>query len=188
MRRPSNLGGVPLVEGAPERRDKRRDVGEERIDHLRKEVVASEVAQALERCAVDGPVGAPGRSGRVLSGRPHTVQRFRQHFRANRLRHVVVHSRREASVPVLGQRVRRHRDDAGSRLRPPRADPSRRVETVELRHLHVHQHDVVPATLERLDRFETVRRDVGSVAEPVEQAERDLLVDRIVLGKQDRKR
>ena len=41
--------------------------------------------------------------------------------------------------------------------RPPLADPARGVETVELRHLHVHQHDVVGLPLERVDRLETVR-------------------------------
>ena len=90
--------------------------------------------------------------------------------RADRLRHVVVHPRREARFAILLHRVRRHRDDAGPRLRRPAlADPARGVETVQLGHLHVHQHDVVGLSLERLQRLEPVRRDVGAVAELLEQ-------------------
>ena len=57
-----------------------------------------------------------------------------------------------------------------------------------MRHLDVHEHDVVRTALERLDRLDPVRRDVGAVAEPLEQAERHLLVHRVVFGEQDPQR
>ena len=121
--------------------------------------------------------------------RLRALQRRGELLGADRLRDVVVHAGREARLAILGQRVRRHRDDVrAALLRPALADPARGVEAVELRHLHVHQDDVVRLPLERLDRLEAVRRDVGAVAEPLEQAERDLLVHRVVLGEQDPQR
>ena len=78
----------------------------------------------------------------------------------------------------------RGRDSVG----PALADAARGVEAVHLGHLDVHQHDVVGLPLERLERLEAVRRDVGAVAQLVEHPERDLLVHGVVLGQEDPQR
>jgi hypothetical protein len=63
---------------------------------------------------------------------------------------------------------------------PPRGRPSR--------HLHVHQHDIIGLTLDRLDGLDAVRREVGAVAHLLQDAQRELLVHRIVLGQEDAQR
>ena len=67
-------------------------------------------------------------------------------------------------------------------------DPPRGFEPVHLRHLHVHQHDVVGLPLDRLDGLDAVRREVGAVAHLLQDAQRELLVDDVVLGQQDAQR
>ena len=118
-----------------------------------------------------------------------TAERLRELVGTDGLGDVVVHSGREARFAILGQRVRRHGDDAGPLLRRPAlADPARGVETVELGHLHVHQHHVVRPAFERLQSLETIPRHVGAIAELVEQPERHLLVHGVVLGQEDPQR
>ena len=68
VRRPPDLGGVSLLEGVAKRREERRHVGEERIDHLGDEVVAPELAQALQCGAVDLTVGNPRRRRGIRTG------------------------------------------------------------------------------------------------------------------------
>ena len=188
VRRPAQLLGAPFVERAAEGRDQLRRVREEGVDHLAEELVAAEVAQVLERAVVEADVlDRLGAAVRVRAGLG-TLERRHELLGADRLRDVVVHAGREARLAILGERVRRHRDDVRAALgRPALADPARRVEAVELRHLDVHQDDVVRPALERLDRLEPVVRDVGAVAELLEEAQRDLLVHRVVLREQDAK-
>ena len=50
---------LSLVERAAERREQRRRVREERVDHLGEEVVAAELPQALERGGVEADVARP---------------------------------------------------------------------------------------------------------------------------------
>ena len=61
------------------------------------------------------------------------------------------------------------------------ADPDRRLEAVELRHVAVHEEKVVLDALHRVDRLEAVGGDVGAMAELGEHAHRDLLIDLVVL-------
>ena len=109
--------------------------------------------------------------------------------RTDRLADVVVHAGGEAQLAVTGHRVGRHGGDPRTgRRRPAGTDPTRRLEPVELGHLDVHQHQVVRARLERRDRLQPVAGHVRAIAQLLEQAERELLVHRVVLGKQDAQR
>ena len=68
------------------------------------------------------------------------------------------------------------------------ADLSRRLVAVELGHLAVHQHGGVARPLDRLDRRATVVGHLRAVAAAVEQADREQLVDRAVLGDEHERR
>ena len=165
--RRSCVAFLGVVDRVPHLREKAGGLRQERIDHLAEKGGTAHGLQVVERLTVElgdpgGPGGPGGLRGAVLDGAQRISQRRCQHFQPNRLGQVVVHSCRQALLAVLGHRVGRHGDDAGSAVRPPFADPSGRVEAVELRHLHVHQHDVVRALLERLERLQPVPRDVGA--------------------------
>ena len=109
--------------------------------------------------------------------------------RSDRLADVVVHAGGEAQLTVAGHGVRRHGGDPRTgRCRPAGTDPTRRLEPVELGHLDVHEHQVVGLRLERRDRLQPVAGHVRAVAQLLEQAERELLVHRVVLGDQDAQR
>ena len=72
----------------------------------------------------------------------------------DRLGDVVVHPGGEARLAVALHGVGGHRDDPRpGRAGPAAPDPAGRLEAVELRHLDVHQDDVVVAALERRDRL-----------------------------------
>ena len=65
-----------------------------------------------------------------------------------------------------------------------RADRGRRLEPVHLRHLDVHQDDVEPLAIERLQRLPTVLDRNHRMAPLLEQADSHLAVHGIVLGEQ----
>ena len=88
---------------------------------------------------------------------------------------------REALLAVVLERVRGQGDDP-RRPAGPRLDPAGRLEAVELRHLDVHEDDVVGLALDGIDGEPAVLDDVRPVAEPLQHARRDALVDRVVLG------
>ena len=79
--------------------------------------------------------------------------------------------------------VRGQGDDPRRRT-GPRPDPAGGLESVELRHLHVHENDVVGLALDRFHREAAVLDDVRLVAELLQHAGGDVLVDRVVLGDQ----
>ena len=186
MRRPPQLLAALFRQRPAKGRDQLRRIREEGIDHLAEERVTPQITQALERAVVEADVRDGGRTAAAVRERLHALQRGGELLGADRLRHVVVHAGLEAGLAILGQRVRRHRDDVRpTLLRPILANPAGGIEAVEMRHLDVHEHDVVRPAFERLDRLEPVRRDVGAVAEPLQQAERHLLVHRVVFGEQD---
>jgi hypothetical protein len=83
--------------------------------------------------------------------------------------------------------VRRHRHDAGAASGAgfALANRRRRFDAAHLGHLDVHQHDVVAALLELLERFQAVVGDLDAVAAPRQQADRHPLVDDVVFGEQD---
>ena len=118
-----------------------------------------------------------------------TLQRLRQPSWLDGLGDVVVHAGVEEPFPVALQRVGGHRDDPRLRGRGDvRADPAGGLHAVHLRHLHVHQHDVVGPLFEHREDFEPVAGDIGRVAEPTQQADGNLLVHLVVLGKENSQR
>src|SRR6478735_1733317 len=93
-----------------------------------------------------GSCGSSGQAGSSLGDRRLEL------LGADWLAHVVVHAGREARLAVAGHRVGGEADDPDRPLRPAAADPTGRLEAVHLGHLDVHQHDVVAAVLDRVDR------------------------------------
>jgi hypothetical protein len=90
-------------------------------------------------------------------------------------------------LTVGGARVRRHRHDGdvvtadgGPRI----ADGARRVVAVQLRHLAVHQHEVVVLAFQLQERVTSVLGQANVVAESLEDARGDELVDRVVFHDQ----
>jgi PAS domain S-box-containing protein len=55
----------------------------------------------------------------------------------------------------------------------------------DLRHLHVHQHQVVRQAVHRLDGFDAIGGDIGAIPHRFEQQEGELLVHGVVLGEKD---
>ena len=68
------------------------------------------------------------------------------------------------------------------------ANPARRLDPVQLRHLDVHQDEVVDVLPDGVDGLGPVRGDVGGVAEAFQHQERELAVRRVVLGEEDPER
>jgi hypothetical protein len=102
------------------------------------------------------------------------------------LRNVIVHACGNAKFAVTLHGIRRGRDDSGLAVRGKHlADLPRGLVAVHVRHLHIHQHKIIMAALQRDDRRETVRDGVRAVAEPSEETQRDLLVHGVVLRQQD---
>jgi len=131
------------------------------------------------RTAVCGGPGAPR-----TSLRQPLQQRCVQGVRIDRFTDVVVHSCLQALRPILPECVGGHREN---RYRAPArqaADGARRVEPVRLRHLHVHQDQVVGAPLCHLQRFFPGAGDVDLQSHRPQQVERHLLIDDVVLGQQ----
>ena len=99
----------------------------------------------------------------------------------------------EARFPVALHGVGGHGDDPDRQYAAfgwDRAGPDLPgcFEAVHLGHLDVHEDEVVRELLDGLDGLDAVRGDVGAVAHRLEDEERDLLVDRVVLGQQDAQR
>ncbi len=64
-------------------------------------------------------------------------------------------------------------------------DTAGRFHPVHLRHVHVHQHEVVRHRVDRCHGLDAVPGDVSPVSEPPQQEEHDLAGDRVVLDEQD---
>ena len=125
---------------------------------------------AVERGVVDDedparqgdPVaGGWGHAGPPASGGSSLRDRRLELLGADRLADVVVHPGGEARLAVAGHGVGGEPDDPEPAIRPPGTDPTGRLEAVHLGHLDVHQHDVVAARLDGVDRGLAVADDVG---------------------------
>ena len=125
-------------------------------------------AWAARRASPGGDRVAPGRAaraaapGRVAPSRPEVaLEDVEQVVALDGLGEVVVHPGLDAPLAVARHRVRGHRDDRHARPALgglAGADAARRLEPVELGHLAVHEHEVVPRAAERLERLDAVLR------------------------------
>ena len=89
---------------------------------------------------------------------------------------------------VLAEDMRGEGDHRGTRpgiVRFPLAQLVRGLETVEHRHLTIHQHQVVRLSLDRLQRFLAVAGGIRLQVELVQHAADDLGGNAVVLGNQD---
>ena len=85
--------------------------------------------------------------------------------------------------------MRRQRNDRDQMFRWRQgADLPRGLDAVELRHLHIHQHDVIIAVTDRGDSLMAVLHHGRVVAGLAQQGRHEALIDRVVLGDQDPQR
>ena len=101
------------------------------------------------------------------------------------LGHVIIHARRPADLLVALHGIGSHGDDrhavvehAGLRI----ADLARGRQAIQLRHLHVHQHQVIGDSAKSLDGFQAVGGHFDPHPQFLENAHRHLLVGDVVLG------
>ena len=101
----------------------------------------------------------------------------------------VVHSCIETGPPVLFGGIGCQRDD--SRLTGIRLDLANltgRADTVQLRHLHVHQNDIIGLSAHGIDGFLAVAGKIGVQTDCFEHLEHQQLVGGIILREQDTER
>ena len=140
--------------------------------------------------------GAVSRNRRVVDG-GQTLDDLEQFLRLERLGHIAVHARRQTLLAVPLHGVSGHGHDrqmaAGGFL--ALTDHRRRLEATHLGHLHVHQHHIkgrggreicrgVALPKEGGQRLAAVVHDRDGVSPLLQQPQRQLLVDNIVLGQQ----
>ncbi len=104
-----------------------------------------------------------------------------------RLGDIAVHPGGQAPLTVALHGIGGHGDNrqmAAGRFFPL-ANRRRRLEAVHLRHLNVHQHQIERRVLQRLHRFPAVACDRRRVAPLFQDAYRQPLVYRVVLGNKD---
>ena len=117
------------------------------------------------------------------------VQRLDQALDADRLGDVIVHAGGEAHVAVALHRVGRHGDDARPFAPAIARRSSRAASSPSISGICTSiKHDVVDLALHRFDRLDAVRREVGAVAHLLQETQRELLIDDVVLGEQDAQR
>ena len=145
-------------------------------------------SRAASRSKTAGSAVDPAAAGPATDGHGQALQDLEELLGPERLGDVAVHARRQAAFPVALQGVGGHGDDrgmgAGARLAGP--DRGGRLEPVHLRHLHVHQHGIERrAVVQGVERLAAVADDHDLMAPFLQQADRQPLVDRVVLGQQE---
>jgi hypothetical protein len=87
--------------------------------------------------------------------------------RADGLHEIVVHPSFEARPPVLLERIRGERDDRHVRSAGhfAGANRARRGDAVHLRHVQVHQNQVVRLASDRVDRLASVLGNIGRITQ-----------------------
>ena len=127
--------------------------------------------------------------GLQVSARGSAVQAPLQLLAIERLGQIVVHAGAATVVGGAFHGVRGQRDDRDAarraRLALLAADFARRLVAVELRHLAIHQDQVVRSAPPCVHRLAAVVGDVDDEAFLLQHARRDLLVDDVVFGKKD---
>jgi len=107
-------------------------------------------------------------------------------FGADGFTEILIHARVEAMSVVFFHGVGGHGDDVGSfRRGEAGTNTVGRFEAIHFGHLDVHEDKVVFLAFDGLDGFEAVGGKVGVIAELLEDAKGDLLVDDVVFGDQD---
>src|SRR3954466_1066829 len=114
--------------------------------------------------------------------RKHEVELLRVH----RLGHVVIHANGQTAFTISAHRMRRQRNDGNvSTRRLATTYLARRLDTVHLGHLYVHEDQVELLTLASLDSSATVVCDGYPMSSLREQSLNDCLIHRVVFGNQD---
>src|ERR1035438_1683207 len=93
-----------------------------------------------------------------------------QSLGGNRLREVIVHACIQASLAVLSHGVTGHRNDRQCTASTQTSDDSRSGITVHLRHLAVHEDDIVFGFLDLCDSLLTVSGNIHLMAGNGKQA------------------
>jgi hypothetical protein len=112
------------------------------------------------------------------------LARRREFARLERLGQNIVHAGFQALRVAGGTRESRDRDDSRAPAARSTPNPPCWLITVDLRHLAVHQHEVVRETKPHLHRFSAVVRNVRTDAVLLEHAYREPLVHLVVLREQ----
>jgi len=105
----------------------------------------------------------------------------------DRFGQIVVHPRSKALFPVTLHGMSGHGNDRDMLACSlfPLTDPARGFQTVEQRHLNIHQDHVKVLPVEGFERFPAVACDQYLMAAPFEHSHCDPLIDQVVFGDQD---
>src|SRR5581483_5891654 len=104
----------------------------------------------------------------------------------DRLGDVIVHAGVETEFAVALEGVGGDGDDLGLAFgRKAAANGAGGLEAVHLRHLHVHEHELVVAGGKDIEGLDAVGDGVGTVTEAFKEAKRDFLVHGVVLNDED---
>ena len=153
-----------------------RRVAQKKVDQFHYRIrlaLFSQFPQACQRRRVEdriivrrfdvGPF--PCRQG--LDEAPGLLQHGLKFGQLDRFADVIVHAGREAFLTIAFQRVGGHGDDVNGRalrivlLRFKLADQPRGFVSVQVRHVAIHQHNVVRNFFQRFDRFNAIGNCVG---------------------------
>ena len=106
-------------------------------------------------------------------------------IRVDGLREIIVHPGVETSAAVFFERDGRHRDNRNIRMDVALADSLCRFDSVRLRHLYIHENEIIVALADHLNGFRPV---LGAVDRDVfrrEKADRNLSVNRVIFGEKN---
>src|SRR5207302_5621578 len=120
-------------------------------------------------CQIDSVV-------QVLRGKAFKdIEKF---LRADRFTEVRIHAAIEAPLPVTFHGIAGHGNDRNVMASDFFAltNDSRRLETIHLRHLDIHENDVESLSMERLQRLRTIVSDLHSVPAHLEKLHRNLAI------------
>ena len=151
------------------------------------------VDAAQERRGIEGfALARPGRRrtfGEVVR-RGLALDDVEELIGLDRLGDVPVHARGQAAIAVTVHGMGRHGDDRDPppRLRLAEPDGGRGLHPVHHGHLDVHQDHVEPVVLQHADRLLAVAGHLDLVPAPLEEADRQLLVDGVVLDQEQAER
>ena len=109
----------------------------------------------------------------------------RQAVTAKRFDHVVIHSGGQTDCPVLPRGIGSQGYDLRSWTAMLRDDFPRCLQSIHDRHLDIHQDQVKGFLLQNLKRLRSVGNDHRLVSQTVQHEGDNLLIDLVVLGKED---